>query len=294
MRRRSAPLALLLLGLALAAPLCAQPRLVEESNLRLRAESEDFGGLSGLIMGRNGQSFLAVTDRGHFVSADVVREDGVAVAVRITDILPILDSKGRPLDGYNTDAEGLAELADGALIVSFEGNHRIMRHAALDAAGEFLPSTEAFGAFQTNSGLEAIAVDDAGVVYAIPERSGALTRPFPVYRLINGAWNDTMQLPRRGEFLVVDADIFGDDLYILERYFLPFGGFQSRIRRFTLAGDRLLDEVELLHSRLGQYDNLEGLDVWLDASGVVRASAVSDDNFRFFQRNQFVEFRLEN
>ncbi|MEX0968964.1 MAG: esterase-like activity of phytase family protein [Paracoccaceae bacterium] len=291
MRRRIAPLALLL---ALCGSAFAQPHLVEESNLRLRLDDSNFGGLSGLVMGAGGLDFVAVTDRGHFVTGHINREDGVAQRAEIIALTPILDSKGNPLDGYNTDAEGLARLPNGALIVSFEGNHRIMRHNTLHAAGEFLPSTEAFGALQNNSGLEALAVDAAEIVYTIPERSGRLTQPFPVYRLINGTWDETMSLPRRGEFLVVGADIDGADLYILERYYLPFGGFQSRIRRFTIAGNALVDEVELMTSRLGQYDNLEGLDAWRDAAGVLRLSVVSDDNFRFYQRNQLVEFRLED
>lgn len=295
MRRCLASLALLpALLMGLCSPLSAQPRLVEESNLRLRSEDSNFGGISGLVMGADGASFVAISDRGRFVTGQITRQDGVAQSAEITALMPILDSKGHPLDGYNTDAEGLAALPDGALIVSFESNHRVMRHDGLDAAGTFLPSTEAFGVLQNNSGLEALASDAAGMIYAIPERSGALTRPFPVYRLIDGVWDDSMTLPRRGEFLVTDADIDGSDLYVLERYYLPFGGFQSRIRRFTIADDALVDEVELMSSRLGHYDNLEGLDVWRDAAGILRVSVVSDDNFRFYQRNQLVEFRLEN
>jgi hypothetical protein len=41
----------------------------------------------------------------------------------------------------------------------------------------------------------------------------------------------------------------------------------------------------------GTHDNLEGLDVWADAEGL-RATMISDDNFRFFQRTEIVDYRL--
>lgn len=45
-----------------------------------------------------------------------------------------------------------------------------------------------------------------------------------------------------------------------------------------------------MQSEVGRHDNLEGLSVWQDAQGV-RLTMVSDDNFMFFQRTEFVEYR---
>jgi len=294
MRRYFAPLALALAAACLVLPSLAAPILVEDAKLRLRSADDDFGGLSGLAMAADGASFIAISDRGHFVRATLSRENGRLVGAVITDIMPINDSKGVPLTGRNTDAEGLAVMADGSLLVSFESNHRIMRHATLTSPATFLPSTEAFGDLQNNSGLEALAVDAQGVVYAIPERSGRMERPFPVYRLIDGAWNGEMSIPRRGEYLVTGADIHEGYLFVLERYYKPFGGFQSQVRRFEIQGATLSNEAVLLESRLGQYDNLEGIDVWRDDRGALRVSLISDDNFLFYQVTQLVEFHLED
>jgi len=290
MRRYSAPLALCLM---LAAPVWAQPAMVEDGNIRLSSSDSNFGGLSGLAVSDDGRSFVAISDRGHFITGDILRNGRRLTGAVITAVLPINDSKGNPLDGRNTDAEGLAVMSDGSMLVSFESNSRVMRHTDLISAATFLPSTEAFGKLQTNSGLEALAVDAADIVYAIPERSGAMTLPFPVYRLIDGSWDTAMNVPRRGEYLVTGADIDGTYLYVLERYYKPFGGFQTRVRRFVMDGDALADEAVLLESRLGQYDNLEGIDVWQDDAGQTRIMLISDDNFLFYQRNQMVEFRLE-
>ena len=277
----------------LAAPVWAQPVLVEDGNIRLNSSDSNFGGLSGLSVTDDGLHFVAISDRGHFVTGDIIRDGGRLAEAVITAVLPINDSKGNPLDGRNIDAEGLAVLSDGSLLISFESNSRVMRHADLTSAPTFLPSTEAFGTLQSNSGLEALAVDAAGVVFAIPERSGALDRPFPVYRLIDGIWDERITVPRRGDYLVTGADIDEQFLYVLERYYKPLGGFQTRVRRFEIAGDVLVDEQVLLESRLGQYDNMEGIDVWHDAAGQTRIVLISDDNFRFYQRNQMVEFVLE-
>lgn len=46
-----------------------------------------------------------------------------------------------------------------------------------------------------------------------------------------------------------------------------------------------------MQSELGRHDNLEGLSVWRDAQGL-RLTMVSDDNFMFFQRTEFVEYRV--
>ena len=47
----------------------------------------------------------------------------------------------------------------------------------------------------------------------------------------------------------------------------------------------------LLTTVTGTHDNLEGLTVWKDAAGL-RATMISDDNFRFFQQTQIVDYRL--
>jgi hypothetical protein len=47
----------------------------------------------------------------------------------------------------------------------------------------------------------------------------------------------------------------------------------------------------LFTTATGTHDNLEGLDVWSDSDGL-RATMIADDNFRFFQRTEIVDYRL--
>ena len=270
----------------------AQPQLRPVATIKLAMDDPAFGGLSSLEVSADGLSFYATSDRGSLLHGDIVREGGQMVGVANLALVPILDTKGAPLRGRNSDAEGLAIGADGAVYMSFESNHRIMRQENIAALPEFLPKHPDFRQFGVNSGLEALAVDEAGVIYTIPERSGAVDRAFPVYRLLNGRWDRTWEIPRHEGFLVSGADVFGGYLYVLERDLVGLFGFSSRIRRFEI-GATLGEEEILLTTPAGRYDNLEGISIWETGSGEIRALLISDDNFRFFQRNQMVEMVLE-
>lgn len=144
----------------------------------------------------------------------------------------------------------------------------------------------------TNRGIETLAADADGRLYAIPEHSGGLTTPFPVLRLDNGAWTQPFALPRRGGHLPVGAD-FGPDgrLYVLERLFTGYG-FSSRVRRFDVSDNGLTNETMLIDTPALRHDNLEGLAVWQDASGAIRLTMISDDNEFALQRTEIVEYRV--
>lgn len=139
-----------------------------------------------------------------------------------------------------------------------------------------------------------MAIDRRGWLYAIPERSGVLTRPFPVYRYNGKKWDKKLNIPRKAPFLVVGAD-FGPDqkLYVFERNFKFPIGFATRIRRFTLTASGFQNEETLLETRLGLHDNLEGISVWKDKRNRIRITLVSDNNFKFFQRTELVEYVVQ-
>ena len=284
--------AILAATLALAAPAGA-PRLVLDAEITWSARWEHFGGFSGLSVREDGAEFLAITDRGSWVTGSFERRDGTLMAARIVKRghLHAIDN-ARLKDG-DVDAEGLAVDGDGRAFVSFENFHRIRSYDWIKGPASAVPDHPDFSRLQQNSGLETLALDAEGTLYAIPERSGAWKRPFPVYRLRNGSWDKELRLRRDGTFLVADAD-FGPDgrLYLLERDFKWLGGFATRIRRFTLGPDGFEDEETLLETRFGELDNMEGISVWRDARGDIRVTLLSDDNFFPLQRTMFAEYRL--
>ncbi len=266
------------------------------SSFSWASEDDNFGGFSGLEVSDDGTKFWAVTDRGFAASGRIIRDDAGQITGVSADLMtPIMFlDKGTPLPDDYTDAEGLARSRSGGLFVSFEGVARVRGLTTDKFETRLIPGPRDFENLQINSGLEALAVGPDDALYMVPERSGRLTRPFPVYRVQNRDWDIPFHLPRRGQFLPVGAD-FGPDgrLYLLERHFLGIPGFLNRVRVFTLANDRVTGEATLFETPIPVHDNLEGIAVWRDTQGLIRLTMISDDNFNIFQRTEFVEYRLD-
>jgi len=252
-----------------------------------------FGGFSGIDLTADGSGAIIVSDRGRIATARLDRTEGRITGVSQFTIRKLKGALTEQMPRGYGDSEGIA-VADDGIYISFEGAEqaRVWRYEDVSAQGFSLPRHPDFGAMQRNSSLEALAVDEAGTLYTLPERSGAADRPFPVYRFLDGRWDQPFTIPREGDFLPVGAD-FGPDgmLYLLERNFVLFA-FETRIRRFRIAGDTIEGGETVLQTRLGRHDNLEGLAVWRDGQGRIRLTMISDNNFRAFQVTEFVEYAL--
>jgi hypothetical protein len=146
---------------------------------------------------------------------------------------------------------------------------------------------------QTNSALEALAIGPDGTLYTLPERSGDLAKPFLIYRFKNGVWDHDLSLPRSGDFLPTGAD-FGPDgrLYILEREFHGLMGFASRLTRYAVGASGLGQGEVMFQSPTGSHDNLEGVAIWRDKAGHLRATMVADNNFLPFLSSGLIEYQL--
>jgi hypothetical protein len=259
-----------------------------------RETAAGFSGFSGLAVLDGGSRFVAVSDRGHWATGSFERSEGRLTGARLDGIGRLHEISGRPLSGEDdTNAEGLAIDSRGRAWVSFEAFHRVRRYDRIDGPATGVPGHPDFPALQRNSALEALAIDAADTVHAIPERSGALDRPFPVYRLRDGRWDRRLRLRRDGAFLPVDAAFGPDgDLYLLERDFGWLAGFATRVRRFSPGPDGFGDEATLLETPPGALDNMEGISVWQDGDGRTRVTLISDDNFFPLQKTMFAEYLL--
>ena len=265
-----------------------------------------FGGLSGIEVEPDGTSFVALTDRGSWLRGQFMRgQDEEILGIRAGKLAQLKSKAGREMTGFPADSEDLSFAPDGSVYVSFEGYTRVLRYKALAGNAVNLPIPEAFKKLGRNTSLEAMAVDRYGDVYVVPEELPSSKRmrlligqpgnpagkDFPLWKFTKGKWTTAGLLPRRGSFLPVSAD-FGPDhrLYILERRFLGFGGFASRVRSFVVAASGLQDERTVMESAPGLHDNLEGLSVWKDRFGRIRLTMVSDDNFLPILRSEVVEY----
>ncbi|MDP4034488.1 MAG: esterase-like activity of phytase family protein [Pseudorhodobacter sp.] len=260
------------------------------------SDAARFGGFSAIELTADGLHFTALSDHGGWTRGTLRRNaSGRIIGVEAGPVRLLKGQGEAPLAPGRTDSEGLAIAPDGTVFISFEGPARVLRYARLGGSAENLPVHPDFRKMQSNSALEALAIDANGWLYTLPERSGRLTRPFPVYRFRDGAWDQPFSLPRSGSFLPVGAD-FGPDgrFYLLERQFRGLMGFASRVRRFEIGAGGLRNEELLMETRAGLHDNLEGLSVWRDAGGDIRLTMISDDNFNFFQRSEIVEYRVRD
>lgn len=258
------------------------------------AGRKGFGGWSAIDLSADGSRAVILSDRTPFVRARLLRDAAGAVASVEPDRPVMLDDgSGARLREPYADSEGLAVAADGTAFISFEDATRVRREGAEGQRPMELPGDPAFDALPSNGGLEALAVDAGGTLYTLPET--ATGGAFPVLRLLPGArrWEVAFRLPARDGFVPTGADIGPDGrLVVLERQFRGWG-FRSRLRRVGLDG---AGEETLWTTATGDFDNLEGVAVWRDDAGLhgggLRATLISDDNFRFFQQTQLVDLLL--
>lgn len=272
-----------------------QPRAVEAGVYLWHEDMGLFGGLSAIDLAPDGLGFVAVSDRAAILSGRLSRGDGGQVTgVTLKEGMPVIPvaASGAPLADEMVDAEGLALAPGGDLVVSFETQDRIVRYGP-DGRGfiaEDWPA--AFGEFEINAGIEALAMDGYGRLWALPEKSPD-PATIPVFRREGDVWSVPLTLRRDGTWRPVGAD-FGPDgrLYLLERDYWPLVGFMSRVRRIGFDADRVAEDLVLYRSDAGRHDNLEGLAVWQDAAGGIRLTLISDDNFLPLQRTELVDLRV--
>jgi hypothetical protein len=248
---------------------------------------DGFGGFSAIAVAADGLGFLALSDRSLLVEGRLLRDAaGLVVGVETLARRPLLDADGQPLRPPRSDSEGLAVGPDGTVFVAFEGLARVRREGRDGAPPATLPHHPAFERVHPNRSLEALAIGPDGALYTAIE--GDERRRLRIWRLSGDAWEVALRLPRTPGLAPVGADIGPDGrLYLLERGIGALG-FRSRLRRADLDGSAA---QTLFETAPGTHDNLEGVSVWQDRAGLC-ATMISDDNFRFFQRTEIVEYRL--
>ncbi|WP_282029364.1 esterase-like activity of phytase family protein [Paracoccus marcusii] len=258
-------------------------------------DQSTFGGFSAIDISPDGTGFHALTDRAHLYWGRIERDaQGLVRGMSVAGRTNLKDSKGQPLPpGYTGDSEGIAVGPAGRIHVSFEGLDRVATYDHPDAPATTHPRPDRLPGMGVNVGLEALAIDDDGTLFAVPERSATETQPFTILSF-DGAWTEYGQIRRDPRWRAVGAD-FGPDgwFYLLERDFRGILGFVSRVRRMRLEPGVIQDDQILLETRPLQYDNLEGISVWDDGVGM-RITMISDDNFLFVQRTEIVEYRLRD
>lgn len=260
----------------------------------------EIGGLSGLEIDPNGARLLALSDQGYLVAANITRDaDGRALTFEVTWRGPVSPPPRAdwPDTWFYSDAEGLARMPDGRLVVAYEGLHRVMVHFPNGEFSQWIFVPELFAPLIGNTGLEGVAVQSDGNLLTLPEEwepADDENRPLFVFHFEEETWRISDFLPVDTGYVPVGLDIDETGrLYVLERRVGWFLRFSSRIRRLTLGPDDTIMEIDtLLVTPMGRHGNLEGISLWRQPDGTRMVSLISDNNLHWFLSNELVEYTL--
>lgn len=182
----------------------------------------------------------------------------------------------------NADAEGLALLPDGRVLISFERDHRIWSYGVGAAALPTRVSTPDVD-FPDNQGIEGLAAGPDGRWLALGETGGA-------WLCDDDACEPLPKAPTAYDdgFLTTGADVDpAGGWFIVQRLFTPPLNMQARIRH--MAPDGTLSEPLIELRPPASTDNFEGIAAVPTATGT-RLYLLSDDNNNFVQKTLLLAF----
>lgn len=302
---------------ATAVPLLERdPRAEQVGQLRylgglaLSSPDKRFGGLSGALVSPDGARLDAVSDEGHFVRLRLAHDargrlvgaSGVETGPLLGpagDVLPTKLDLGAKLD---QDAEELARLPDGELVVAFEHRHRFQVYAGPEPSLGAKPAAVWVPpglAAPPNGGVEAMAALADGRLLAIteelPDPQGGVVG---FLRARDGSWSRFAYLPASEPRPSGAAQLPNGDLLVLERSYSPLEGLHIRLVRVAAAeiapGARLRGSLVAELKPPLTLDNFESLTVRpaSEPGDEALVYLLSDDNFNPLQRTLLLLFAL--
>lgn len=247
------------------------------------ADTSRLHGLSDLKL-IGGEQLLAVSDEGDVFTARL-RLDPAGSLVGVSDarIDGLAGPDGGPLQGkVEADAEGVAMLANGDRLVSFEGHHRILRYPAKGGRPVEAPMPQA--SLPANDGMEALAAAPASGRDAYLVGAEATGQTWICRQTCAAAFS--VALP--ADFgLTAATPVPGGGWAVLIRAWDALRG--NRIALIVLdAGGREVTRAELARPLV--VDNFEGLAAQPGPGGAIRFYLISDDNFSNKQQTLLLAF----
>ena len=234
--------------------------------------------------------FITVSDSGDLVRGRLRLDDAGNLAgldALRSRRLTALDSRAieQKADG---DAEGLALLANGDLLVSFEGDHRIWNYGTLDAITAPKPVPHPLWDFARNGGMEGLAAhqnkwrvagEDGGVWDCDPLACLAVSLP-------------SANAPKDSDYRTtgLDRDPSGQGYWVVQRAFTPPMDARARVRR--MGEDGQLGPVLVELKLPGTTDNFEGIAATVRGDKT-RIYILSDDNQNPLQRTLMLAFDIQ-
>lgn len=270
-------------------------RFVYAGGLSLSAPPR-FGGLSDIDVTADGRAVI-VTDEGQFYEWRIVLDaNGRLASIADARRTPLVGLDGRPLsDKTVADSEGVALLANGDRLVSFERQHRIWRYPSGGGLPVPAPAPDAASTLPANAGLEALAVlpGATGSAYLAGSEGGGRVWQC---RLDNGCRETALgpRVPDEYGLTAMAVSPDGETVALLARSFSPERGVRIVLRlvgraAVDSASAPVLDEL-VLGDPLTR-DNFEGMAIVNGReAGLLRLYLLSDNNFSDSQKTYLLAF----
>lgn len=277
-------------------------RLEHRGTIEIKGRHAGFGGFSALRIGADGTQFLALSDNGLWMSGTFdIDARGWLRGASATRIGRLAGLDGTALaTKIDRDAEAMALLADGSLLVAFEVRHRLWRYPpGIDPlAGRPVPFPSPAGLDRSpaNMGIEALATLPDGRLLALTEGLMASDDTLQGWLWQDERWQ-SIRYRRHGDYRPTDAAALpGGGVVVVERRFAALTGLGIRIVRIDppdLAPGAVIEPVELARLLPPQViDNFEGIDARRGADGATLLYLIADDNFSPLQRTLIALFAL--
>jgi hypothetical protein len=283
--------------------------LIWQGGIDMRSAADNFGGLSGLGFTGPDNRLVMVSDRGNFVSGQLLYDDaGVPLSLIGVTVTPIQNSSGRDLTrAYTKDSEALAVVlrddVPAAVRVGFENLTRVADFTLVDGvptgAAREITIPDWLSETRTNATLEAVCIAPptspvAGSTLLLTEGIIDDDGQHSAYLLGRNDKGPLSYISGEGTNPTDCAFLANGDLLVLERgiSFLSFNMRLFRIPAAEVKPGAHLRGTELLYASGADIDNMEALAVHPGPDGKPRITIVSDNNFNDWERNLLLEFSL--
>ncbi len=268
--------------------------------LVLQSESRHFGGLSALLVGKDGKRLIALGDWGRRFEAGIAYDaKGDLSGLYDASLVRLTDTDGDFLSGKSSsDAESLAwedpARGDG-VIAAFERQHRLLRYETGRVKAEMLAPPPEILLAPRNGGIESLTRLADGRLVAISEDLATKGGVFGWVEAEKG-WSkfiyetDGPYAPKGA------ATLPGGDVLVLERFYMSKDRQGVKIMR--LGPSAFVPEARIKGALVADLrpplnlDNFEGIAVAKGGRGETLIYLISDDNFSSNQRTLLMMFEL--
>jgi hypothetical protein len=270
--------------------------------IALRSTDPRFGGFSGIHVSTDGGTLLAISDRGTWLRLRLrYDKDGRLAGAAQAEMGALIGEDGLPLTGENRDAEDLAVLPDGSMLVPFERRHRILHYP--EASPPFsrppvpFPAPEGLADAPSNGGLEALVHVGRGFLVGIAERMTAGGGALAAWVGRGGVWEPFGYVRKPGFRVTAAALLPAGDLLVIEHRYSAASGSVARfvrVPRNAIAPRRRIEGRELAELAPPlTTENFEGVSIRRGEGREALIYVMSDDNFNPLQRTLLMMFAVK-